>query len=245
MLGPLVIAGISIEEEKIPELIKLGVKDSKLLTPKKRALLFREIKKLASAVNYEKIQPHSIDEVVLRGERLFRLNYLEARHMARVLARLDFECAYVDCCDTNQSRFGMLIADLLLEERSKTASKRKKGTSKSGKIGAFSIKLGEENPLKQKIRSEHHADRNYPVVSAASIVAKVIRDTAIKRLYALHGPFGSGYPSDPQTVQFLRHFIASSKNLPPFTRLSWATIERISIEEKVPVIEDFAGKSEV
>ena len=244
VLGPLVVAGISIEEEKIPALIRLGVKDSKLLTPKKRALLFREIKKLASAVNYEKIQPPSIDEVVLRGERLFRLNYLEARHMARVLARLDFEYAYVDCCDTNQSRFGMLLADLLLRERTKTAGKRKKGTSKSGNVGAFSFKPGEGNPLKHEIRTEHHADRNYPVVSAASIVAKVIRDMSIKRLYALHGPFGSGYPSDPQTVEFLRHFIATSKNLPRFTRLSWATIARISIEEKGRVVDDFTGKSE-
>ena len=182
---------------------------------------------------YERVKPRSIDEVVFRGERLYRLNYLEARHMASVLSKLEFERAYVDCCDTNQSRYGALIADLLLE-RFWMDNKSIHGTT-----GALPTRFGEENPLKQKIRSEHHADRNYPVVSAASIVAKVVRDRSIKKLYALHGPFGSGYPSDPETVRFLKRFLTSSQNLPSFTRLSWATIDRISLEEKVLALEDF------
>jgi len=236
VLGPLIIAGVAIEEEKIRQLSDLGVKDSKLLTPKKRSLLFKEIKKLASSIRYEKIQPRFIDEVVIRGERLHRLNYLEARYMARILARLDFEKAYVDCCDTKQDRFGALVADLLLEEQARLSRLKDGGRSSNG----IFVNLGAENPLRRRIISEHHADRNYPAVSAASIIAKVKRDAAIRRLYMIHGPFGSGYPSDPETVQFLREFISSSKNLPEFTRLSWATIARVHAEEKVTLIEDFA-----
>jgi ribonuclease HII len=48
VLGPLVVAGVSIEESRVRKLSELGVKDSKLLTPQKRSKLYREIKKVAS-----------------------------------------------------------------------------------------------------------------------------------------------------------------------------------------------------
>jgi len=55
-----------------------------------------------------------------------------------------------------------------------------------------------------KIISEHKADVNYPVVSAASIIAKVTRDREIKKIKdKIKKDFGSGYPSDPRTVKFL------------------------------------------
>ncbi|MHB8566560.1 MAG: ribonuclease HII [Nitrososphaerales archaeon] len=227
VLGPLVIAGVSIEESKVHKLVELGVKDSKLLSPKRRSILYKEIKKVASIVAYERIEPGAIDSVVLNGEKLYRLNYLEAKFMARVLLKLKFDLAYVDCCDTNQSRFGDLIADLLVEQR--VYSTRKKRSA---------FKLGERNPIREKIRSEHHADRNYPVVSAASIIAKVTRDRAITRLHRKHGTFGSGYPADPETLAFLKKFIANSKTLPSFTRLSWATVTRLYGRPSLPKIDD-------
>ena len=225
VLGPLVIGGVSIDDSEIPRLQELGVKDSKLLSPNKRTALYREIRKIAACVAYEKIGPKLIDEAVLRGERLFKLNYLEARYMARVLSRLEFGVAFVDCCDTNQRRFGNLIADLLAVEDSL------KGVRKQGRatLGPLSFDYNNsDNPRRQSIISEHHADRNYAVVSAASIVAKVMRDAAVKRLREQHGAIGSGYPSDPVTIQFLKGFVENSKSLPPFTRLSWATVARLS-----------------
>ncbi|HZW55088.1 MAG TPA: ribonuclease HII [Nitrososphaerales archaeon] len=230
VLGPLVIGGVSIDDSKISKLQELGVKDSKLLSAKKRSSLYREIKKIAHCVVHEKIPPKLIDEAVLKGERLYRLNFLEARYMAKVLSRLEFKVAYVDCCDTDQKRFGNLIADLLAIE--KTSGRKK---SRSGKknpthsLGPLIVDYNNSNnPLRQKIVSEHHADRNYAVVSAASIIAKVTRDAAVKRLQKEHGVFGSGYPSDPATIEFLKSFVDSSKSLPPFTRLSWATVIRLS-----------------
>ena len=47
VIGPLVIAGILMKEENLPFLTKLGVKDSKLLSPKKRQVLSMEIARLA------------------------------------------------------------------------------------------------------------------------------------------------------------------------------------------------------
>ncbi|MGQ9760250.1 MAG: ribonuclease HII, partial [Candidatus Methanomethylicaceae archaeon] len=45
VLGPMVIAGILIEEERIPILSRLGVTDSKKLSPRRREALFHEILK--------------------------------------------------------------------------------------------------------------------------------------------------------------------------------------------------------
>ena len=39
VIGPLVVAGVLVKEETLPLLVKLGVKDSKLLSPKKREAL--------------------------------------------------------------------------------------------------------------------------------------------------------------------------------------------------------------
>lgn len=224
VLGPLVIAGVSIKESKVPKLVELGVKDSKLLSPSRRRKLFGEIKGLAERVTWTMISPTDIDQCVLNGVRLFRLNYLEARHMAIVLSRMSYDLAYVDCCDTDQKRFGRLIEELLVNEKS---------------AGAFGVP---PRNLKGNILSEHHADRNYPVVSAASIIAKVTRDSYISKLHKKHGLFGSGYPSDPDTLEFLRGFISRAQKLPDFARTSWKTIDRLNGElEKLTIDEYFSS----
>lgn len=77
------------------------------------------------------------------------------------------------------------------------------------------------------IVSEHKADARYPVVSAASIVAKVTRDRCIEQLHEEFGNFGSGYPSDPLTIQFLEGYIAEHAMPPSCARVSWETTRRI------------------
>jgi ribonuclease HII len=70
---------------------------------------------------------------------------------------------------------------------------------------------------------EHQADDTYPVVSAASILAKVRRDAAmIKIEKELGRPVGSGYCHDPITAAFLENWIREYHELPPHTRRSWA-----------------------
>jgi len=78
-----------------------------------------------------------------------------------------------------------------------------------------------------KIFSAHHADRIYPVVSAASIVAKIHRDREVAKLAQRYGDLGSGYPSDPRTISFLREWIRAHGELPSFSRRSWKTWRRI------------------
>ncbi|MGC9443941.1 MAG: ribonuclease HII [Candidatus Methanospirareceae archaeon] len=75
--------------------------------------------------------------------------------------------------------------------------------------------------------SENKADEQYPLVSAASIVAKVHRDRSIRALEAeLCCTIGSGYPSDPKTVQFLKKLQKDHdfEDLPPYVRRSWRTV---------------------
>ncbi|MEM3755311.1 MAG: ribonuclease HII, partial [Candidatus Bathyarchaeia archaeon] len=174
VIGPLIIAGILIDENKISELIKIGVKDSKKLFPSLRKVLFNEIIKLVNDYAFIEITPSQIDEVVEKGKKLYKLNFLEAKAMAKVILMLKPkpEVVYVDSSDINPSRFAEQILN--------------------------------EIPFKIKIISEHHADENYPVVSAASILAKVKRDESIDRIKSKYGDFGSGYPQDPKTLKFLK-----------------------------------------
>jgi len=78
------------------------------------------------------------------------------------------------------------------------------------------------------ITSEHRADEIYPIVSAASILAKVRRDMLIEQLADEVGmEIGSGYPSDPKTIRFLENWVKDNDSLPSFARDSWETSKRI------------------
>jgi ribonuclease HII len=86
----------------------------------------------------------------------------------------------------------------------------------------------------------HHADRDDPLVGAASIVAKVRRDRALARLRTVLGDgIGSGYPSDAQTVAFVRDHLERSAAVPSWLRSSWATMTRVKRAEPAPTLERF------
>ena len=77
-----------------------------------------------------------------------------------------------------------------------------------------------------KIKSYHHADSRFVVVSAASILAKVTRDRAIEKLRKNHD-LGSGYPSDSKTVKFVTNYYKTNRSLPTFVRKSWKPVQKI------------------
>jgi ribonuclease HII len=95
----------------------------------------------------------------------------------------------------------------------------------------------------KKIVSKHKADDLYPIVSASSIIAKDLRDNIIEDLQKKYGFFGSGYPSDIRSIEFLRKWIKEKKSVPPFARSSWETTKKIVREEISNVkITDFIKK---
>ncbi len=91
-----------------------------------------------------------------------------------------------------------------------------------------------------RIVARHKADRDFPVVGAASIVAKVRRDRAVAELArALGETLGSGYPSDPATVDCVRRLTAGGAEAPSWVRASWATMQRIMPARPARSLEAF------
>ncbi|CAD26213.1 BELONGS TO THE RIBONUCLEASE HII FAMILY [Encephalitozoon cuniculi GB-M1] len=76
---------------------------------------------------------------------------------------------------------------------------------------------------------EERADSKFQVVSGASIVAKVQRDMLISEFGE---DLGSGYPSDPETIRWLRKNINVVFGFPPGVRYSWATVKKMLGERK-------------
>jgi len=189
MLGPLVIAGISLDKKNLRKLSSLGVKDSKKLSPKLRESLYKQIIKIVDDYYVAKISPKSIDASVKKH----CLNGLEAKYMAKVVSKLNPDTSYVDSCDVNPQRFGKEISRL------------------------------SDN---HKIKSYHHADSRFVVVSAASILAKVTRDRAIAKLRKDYD-LGSGYPSDSLTVKFVTKYYKKNHEMPNFVRKSWKPVQKI------------------
>ncbi len=84
--------------------------------------------------------------------------------------------------------------------------------------------------FKPKIVAEHKADVNYPIVSAASILAKVERDREIRKIqeeFQHYGDIGSGYPHDERTISFLQKYIQEFNSLPTCARKKWGTNVRL------------------
>ena len=128
---------------------------------------------------------------------------------AKVLEQLKPDLVYVDAADVKAERF----AENLSRQYAKTSP-----------VHAKEI----------EIISMHQADAIYPTVSAASIIAKVRRDELIEELKKEWGmDFGSGYPYDPKTKEFLLKWGKEHKGeFPGIVRQSWQTVENIREELK-------------
>jgi len=98
--------------------------------------------------------------------------------------------------------------------------------------------------FKPEIISKHKADDIYPVVGAASILAKTRRDEEVQMIAQelekkLDMPLGSGYPADPVTQKFLRKWVKTFGKLPPHTRHSWKTAQNLLKESKIKKLDEF------
>lgn len=82
-----------------------------------------------------------------------------------------------------------------------------------------------------KLIAENFADKNYPVVGAASVIAKVHRDREIQNISRAFA-VGSGYTSDPATIAFLKSWMKENNDYPDFVRKSWVTSQLIKEEKE-------------
>jgi len=204
--GPLVVAGILVENDT--ELVRIGVNDSKQLTPKKREELAPKISRLA--IKYELIVLPAADIDDLR--KTMTINQLEVFVFSKIIEKLKPDICYIDAADVNEERFGRDILSHV--------------------------------SFKPQMISKHKADEMYPIVGAASILAKVTRDEQLRRIAQelepkLNLPLGSGYPADPITKKFLESWVSQFKSLPPHARRSWETCQKLINEQKIKRLDNF------
>ena len=103
VLGPLVMAGVLIDEKNESILKNLGVKDSKLLTKGKRDELFKKIITLVKGYEIISITASEIDDALL--SETMNLNILEAYKTADILNKLNPDKAIIDLPEKNQERY--------------------------------------------------------------------------------------------------------------------------------------------
>jgi ribonuclease HII len=210
ILGPLVISIVSVKDSSLHRLSAIGVRDSKLLSEKRRNLLYDEIYSIASDILVDRIYPNEINEVMRKH---ISLNELEAVRFAALFDRIenDVHSVYLDSPDVIAERFG---------------TRFKLSSSKPTRV--IGLKEKQEKGLKYtRIIAEHKADVRYPVVSAASIIAKVTRDREIEKLEKkLKIPIGSGYPSDYKTIEIIKKNLKTGV-LEGNIRERWSTMDRI------------------
>ena len=90
---------------------------------------------------------------------------------------------------------------------------------------SFGARMTVRLPQYGVIIAKHKADDSYPVVSAASIVAKVNRDRMMDDIRHEFGTdIGSGYPSDRHTMEFIEDWIRENGRAPAHVRCSWEPV---------------------
>lgn len=203
VIGPMVVAGVSFREKEMRELERIGVRDSKELSKKKRARKYGQIVGIAKSICICIVQTTEIDNHVSYN----RLNHLEALAMAQVIDNINADRIFVDCCDVNQEKFKANILSNL----------KRRVRVRKGKLDIFSF---------------HHADSLHLAVSAASIVAKVIREEQLGNIKRIHQGIGSGYPSDKKTAGFIKSWIDEVGVPPPFVRNSWSPVKKLLRERQ-------------
>lgn len=200
VMGPLVVGCVWTEDEAI--LQRIGVRDSKRLTPRARERMYGEIVDAADAWCVVVASAAEIDE----RRRAKSLNDVELDMFAEAVCQHPCGEAYADCPDVDEARFSARL---------------------EAKVGG---------PL---IIAKHKADDTYPVVSAASIVAKVTRDRMIDELHAELGDFGSGYPSDHCTMDFIEAWVRDNGCPPPHARRTWEPVRQMMSARSVRRLDDW------
>jgi len=200
-LGPLVVCSLCVPSEDVELLRGSGARDSKSLSPSKREEVYTKIIEESEnrdwGLGVVVCEPSRIDYNSVNSD----LNSLEVNLFAEALelstSPIPNGFLKVDACDVDEERFGSRLSNVLGE-----------------KWGGWDID------------SRHGMDSRDVVTSAASIIAKVERDSIIHKLSEELGiDVGSGYPSDQKTRRAVSELV--SGELPhECLRWSWKTVSK-------------------
>ena len=200
VIGPLVVSAVRIPNMDVKILEEIGVKDSKKINKVKRKVIFESIiencKKRKWKISRIICSASEIDQEMSNGN----LNHLEVKLFAGAIEEIGLSKKIihinVDACDVDEIRFGRNIEKSLGHRWNNT-----------------------------EIISKHKMDEIDLVTAAASIIAKVTRDSEIEKLNdTTDFEIGSGYPSDLITRNAVKKMI-SNKFLHNELRWSWKTVK--------------------
>lgn len=194
VIGPMVLAGCVIDEKTEREFKRLGVKDSKQLSEKRREFLADIIREKADTFEVVIISPLQIEDANKKG---IKLNEVEAFACAKIINKINKGYkklkVIVDCPSVSIVKWQDFLKTKI------------------------------RNLSNLEVSCEHKADKNHIAVSAASILAKSIREKEMSKLKKKYGhEIGSGYPSDPLTSVFLKKNVRKLNNHGIFRR-TWST----------------------
>lgn len=226
VFGSLFIVGVTLDQRTVGILTKKGLKDSKLFSglrgQKMRTELALKIQELALELKVKEIQANEIDQTLYNRPH-DNLNFLEIRNIGKIVFDLSSEEITIDSISKPQYFIKHLIGYLNKLEKSLTINIE----LMESKAGRFRIKQPDNN-IKRVMVSEK-ADRIFPIVSAASCVAKYVRDKHLREIEKEWNlpPFclGQGYPheKDHNLMNFLQTYNDDIKKRRfPFIRYSWS-----------------------
>lgn len=202
VIGPMVLAGVLVDDNARTALKLERIKESKQVIHPVRIRFAGIIKESVLDYSIVKSSPQEIDDAVLRGRNL---NTLEAQKTAEIINALNTKKdkikVLIDCPSTNPSAWNRTLMEFI------------------------------EHPGNLQIVCEHKADVNHIEAAAASILAKVTREEEVEKLKKKYGAIGSGYPSDPNTKEFLKKNAKKLENSGIF-RKSWQTWRKLIPEPK-------------
>ena len=209
LIGPMFLAGVLLKKKDEEYLKHEGVADSKILSHPTRIKLAGIIKDTAISFHLAQSTPEQIDHTLHSG---INLNTLEAMKAAEIINALNKKKekikVIIDCPSVNTKAWHAKLLTFIHHSQN------------------------------LEIYCEHKADVNHPSVSAASIIAKVAREESITKIKKEYGDIGSGYPSDPQTQNFLKKEGKKLKDAGIF-RKSWATWKALFPEANQKTLGEF------
>ncbi|KAJ8466258.1 hypothetical protein OPV22_028810 [Ensete ventricosum] len=200
VLGPMVYGCLYCALSYQKILTTLNFADSKTLKEEKREELFENLKADGSiGWEVDVIDPRELSAKMLKRTKI-NLNEISHNSAIGLVKRvLDM---------------GVLLTEVYVDT--------------VGDAEKYRVKLSERFPGVKFVVAKK-ADSLYPVVSGASIVAKVTRDRALRNWVLdetaenMQRNFGSGYPGDPETKAWLNHHKHMVFGFPTIVRFSWGT----------------------
>ena len=202
VMGPMVYACAYWKEEYDKDIRKkFKFNDSKALRAEEREKMFENIKSHPNIIRYELIilPPDYISKEMLKREKV-SLNQI-SQDSAKKLIKMAMD---------------------------KKANIRKIFVDTVGPAESYEILLKKSLPDDTiQVKVEPKADATYECVSAASIVAKVTRDSIIETLEKTDKECGSGYPSDPKTKEWLKNNYDNVFGFGREVRFSWKTVDNL------------------